>query len=92
MNEEIIKLQKEIEELKSWKKSLENASSIPLAIDQSFRKRFSVSTPIVSSKGATTENQAVDEGGSATFSVLKAPDGFLQMTIGTTVYYIPIFT
>ena len=34
-------LKRELEELKSWKRSLERSSSIPLAIDQAFRERFS---------------------------------------------------
>lgn len=45
-----------------------------------------------STKGATSENQAVNEGGSATYNVLKAPDGFLQITINGVLYYIPVFT
>jgi len=37
---EIENLKREIEELKTWKKSLEASHSIPLNIDQSFRERF----------------------------------------------------
>ena len=40
MNEELNNLRIELEELKSWKRSLERSSSIPLAIDQAFRERF----------------------------------------------------
>ena len=40
MKEELDKLKKEVEELKSWKKSLEMSSSIPLNIDQAYRERF----------------------------------------------------
>ena len=32
-----------------------------------------------SSKNATSENQFVDEAGSSTFTLLKAPDGFAKL-------------
>lgn len=52
-----------------------------------------ISGTIASSiKGATSENQAVNEGGSSTYSVIKAPDAFLQITINGVIYYIPAFT
>lgn len=85
-------MQKEIEELKAWKASLERSSAIPLNVDQAFRKRLSVVSPTTSTKGATSENQAVDEGGMATYDVLKPPDGFLQIEINGTIYYLPYFT
>lgn len=49
-------------------------------------------TAVVSSKSSSSENQAVSEGGAASYNVLKAPDGFLQITINSSTYYIPIFT
>lgn len=45
-----------------------------------------------STKGATSENQAVNESGSGSYNVLKAPDAFLQITINGVLYYIPVFT
>jgi len=83
-------LTREIEELRSWKASLEKSSSIPLNIDQAFRERFS--TLVVSSKTATSEDQAVNEGGVATYNVLKSPDKFLKITVDGVVHYIPAFT
>ena len=89
MNEE---LTKRIEVLEEFVKSLESSNSIPLSIDQSFRDRFFSSSNIVSSsKSATSENQAVNEAGAATYSVLGVPDAFIQVTIGATLYYIPVF-
>lgn len=85
-------LKRQVEELMAWKKSLENAQSIPLNIDQAFRARFISGGVVTSTKSSSSENQAVNEGGVATYSVLKTPDGFLQVTIGSTIYYIPIFT
>ena len=86
-------LKRELEEIKNWKKSLERSSTIPLTIDQSFRERFSKGSVLtVSTKGANTEDVAVDEGGVATYSVMNDPDGFLQVTVGGTIYYLPYFT
>lgn len=90
---ELQQLKKELEELKAWKKSLEMSQSIPLNIDQAFRKRFFVDSGIsASGKSATSENQSVNEGGVATYSVLKAPDAFLQVVVQGSTYYIPVFT
>lgn len=87
-------LKQKIEELEKWKKSMEASHSIPLNIDQAFRARFKDTGSILSasSKSASSENQVVDEGGVATYSVMKTPDAFLQVTISGAVKYIPIFT
>ena len=77
--------------LLDFKKSLENSSTIPLQIDQSFKDRFS-STLVSSSKSATSENKSVNEAGVATYSVLNPPDAFIQITVNGTLYYIPVFT
>lgn len=84
-------LQRQIKELQDWKASLENSWSIPLEIDQAFRARFPTSSIVTSGKSATSENQAVNEAGVATYSVLGIPDGFLQVQIGTTIYNLPYF-
>lgn len=47
----------------------------------------------LSGKGATSENQPVNELGSSSYSVLTFPDAFLQFTASTgTIYYIPVYT
>lgn len=46
----------------------------------------------VSSKGASTEDQAINEGGVATYNVMGDPDGFLEVEINQTIYYIPYFS
>lgn len=83
-----------IELLESKFIALENSTTIPLEIDRSFRDRFGdiVASLSVSSKGVNTEDQSVNEGGSATYSVMGDPDGFLQITINGTIYYIPYFS
>jgi len=91
MPDEIEQLKKEVEELKKWKRQLENVTTIPLNIDQAFRARL-VADFAVSTKSLSSENQAVDEAGTATYSVLKTPDGFLERKINNIVYYIPYYS
>lgn len=70
------------------------AATIPLETDRALRDRLGLSgIPLgaVSSKNADSEDQAVDEGGAATYSVMGDPVGFLEITLGTTTYYVPYF-
>ena len=90
-------LKKEVEELKAWKANMEASSKIPLAVDQAFRARFANLGTIlkVSAKGVDTEDVSVvdtDGGVINTYVVMNDPDGFLEVTIGATTYYIPYFT
>lgn len=82
----------QLQELLDFKKSLEMSSSIPLSIDQAFRERFPTTTVSTSAKSASSENQQVDESGVAIYNVLKAPDAFVQVEIGSTIYFLPAFT
>lgn len=73
-------------------KTFEAASTIPYEVDQAFRSRLKSSLGLsVSAKSATSENKAVNEAGASSYSVLNIPDGFLQVTVGATTYYVPIF-
>lgn len=47
---------------------------------------------VASTKVATSENQAVNEAGAASYNVLKSPDAFVQVTVNGTIYYLPAFT
>lgn len=86
-------IQRQLNELLAWKKSLERSSTIPLNIDQSFRERLDSKQIKTSIKEITSENQAVDEAGSATYDVLTIPDGFGQTTLEDgSIIYIPYFT
>lgn len=91
-------LQNQIDELKAKIDLIYNSSDIPHDVEQAFRTRFqlervdTLASITTSNKSATSENQSVDEGGLATYSVLKAPDAFIQITISGAVKYIPIFT
>ena len=75
--------------------SIKNSASIPYEIDSAFRERFNIAsfTPLTgSAKNATSENKAVNESGAGSYSVMDKPDGFLQVTIGVTTYYLPYFS
>ena len=82
----------QLQELLNWKKSLESSHSLPLHFDQAIRGRFKFSEVKTSTKASNSENRSVDEGGVATYSVLKAPDAFVEVLVGSTTYYIPVFT
>ena len=84
---------REFEELKQEVQSLRSSTTIRYDVDGAIRERFKdLFNPVgVSLKGVNTEDQAVDEGGSATYNVLKEPDGFLEITISGITYYIPYY-
>jgi len=97
MNNEIEQLKREIGELKNWKQSLEAAHSIPLPIDQAFRKRFGVGLLKLSGRSADAEDvtvvTSVNFAGQTTNTtvVMDDPTGFLEITIDGTLCYIPYF-
>lgn len=85
-------LMKTVEDQQRFIDSLKFTDTIPLDVASAFKAR-AISQPInTSAKSSTSENQAVHEAGSANYDVLKPPDTFLQVFIGGTTYYIPVFT
>ena len=56
-----------------------------------FRKTINRGDVVTDGKSASSENQAVDEGATGTYSVLKPPDGFVKVIIDGTNYYIPYY-
>lgn len=82
----ITQLEQQIQQLKA-------AATIPYEVDQAFRTRLTgLINLAVSGKGATSENRSVVEAGAGTYSVMGIPDGFLQIVISGTTYYLPYFT
>lgn len=81
----------QLEELITFKRQLENSSTIPLKIDQSFRKRFVDEQIQASTISATLHNVVVNEAGSGTYSVLGAPAGYAEVVYGGVTHYIPIY-
>lgn len=86
---EIIK--KELETLKEEFNKLRSSTTIPYDIGVAFKERVSGVQLAVSTKNLDSEDQSVDEGGAATYSVLGDPDGFLEITLGPTTYYLPYY-
>lgn len=85
MATEIEKLNNRINELENKIKSLESSTTIPFNIDRSFYERFKLVEFVKlkpSTKTVASETQTVDEGGSASYGVLKKPDGFEEREVG----------
>lgn len=90
MNKEIEQLKTELAELKRQFELLKSTTTIPYDIDRAFYERYKMiefARLSPSSKSATSESQSVNEGGVASYSVLKNPDGFEQREVGGVVRY-----
>jgi len=77
----------QINELMEFKRNMEDFRLLPSSVERAIKGRVSVVTS--STKGATSEDQAVSEAGSGSYNVLKSPDGFVQVVIGNATVYIP---
>lgn len=83
---------RKLEEVYTFMQNMKDFSRIPYSVDQALRRRLSGDLGLsTSAKSASSENQAVDEAGSATYSVLAPPDGFLKITINNVDYYLPYY-
>lgn len=66
--------------------------NIPYNVQEALRRRLgSGSVLTLSAKGVDTEDVSVNEAGSSSYAVMNDPDGFLQIDIKGTTYYIPYF-
>lgn len=95
LKETITSLQNQLNDVNIFVQQLKASSSIPLNVDQAFRKRFGLdllTNLTLSTKVATSENKTVDEAGSATYGVMNKPDGFVQVTVNNVLVFIPYFT
>jgi hypothetical protein len=91
MNEKIVK-QEAVKEVMSV---LARFDKIPLKVQLAFKRALGISKIGIitaSTKSASSENQSVNEGGVATYSVLKTPDRFLRVDVDGTTCYIPVYT
>ena len=87
--------QQKLNEVYEFVKSMKAAGTIPYEVDEAITdriKRKAILGLTVSAKGLDTEDQTVQEAGSGSYSVMGDPDGFLEVTIGGVVYYLPYFT
>lgn len=90
-----LNMQEQIDELKRKIEALENVTTIPFEVEQALRERLGIqyySTIQADSKSASSENQSINEGGVATYSVMKPPDGFVKTIINGSTVYLPYFT
>lgn len=78
MENRILELERTVEDMQN-----------PNTISPAFAKVIEQSGLTVSAKAVSSEDQAVDEAGSATYNVLTEPVGWLQVTVGGATYYIP---
>lgn len=93
LQQEIDSLNEKVAQLEEIINSFFNSSTIPFDVDAAFTDRFLKKVPNVSgsTKSASSENQPVNEGGIATYSVLKPPDRFLQVVVSGKTEYIPVY-
>ena len=84
----------QLKEVYEFIQNLKRSSTIPLAFDQAFRKRFGIGDAVLkrSTIASTTYDQAVNEAGSATYAVFDTPDGFLEYVDASQTLYIPFRT
>lgn len=96
-------LQRQVMELQTEIDKLKSSATIPHDVEQALRERLQlrsinstisiVNSFINSTKSNTSENQSVNEAGTNTYTVMKNPDDFLQITLADgSTYYIPVFT
>lgn len=95
---ELEQLKQQIEELRQELHLLRFSTSIPHDVEQALRARLEINEirdNIIESqtgKLASSEDQAVNEGGSSTYNVLKSPDGFDQFEVDGVTHYYPYYT
>ena len=88
-------IQRQLNEIRAELDLLKASTTIPFEVESALRERFGLAdfTPLsTSTKSVDDVTQAVNEGGIATYSVAKAPDGFRQILINGTLLYIPFYT
>ena len=82
-----------INELYAFMQNLSQASSVPFSVEGALKERIGKAIGLsLSLKGADTEDVAVNEAGSSSYSVMGDPTGFLEVNIGGIVYYVPYFS
>lgn len=79
-----------LEALENDMRLLRASATIPLEIDRAFSDRFGLVNKVsffTSTKTVASETQAVNEGGTATYSVPKLFDGYFMTETGLHVPY-----
>ena len=93
--DELDQLKLEVAILKKRLDDLSAFATIPYDVEKAFRDRLRIiefARLSASTKSASSENQAVNEAGAASYSVLKPPDGFREFVVSGNTLYIPFYT
>lgn len=89
--EQFQKMQRDIEEMRTYIQSLQNVGLINNETEQALRERFNL-TVDAPEKAASTETQEVNESGSFTYDVAKPMNGFEKRTVAGVARYYPYYT
>lgn len=97
-DERITQLERQIAELTQQIKALGSFTTIPLTVEKAFRNRLNmvvdrqeIITDITSEFTPPFFDQAVNEGGAASYSVMTTPDYALKVRLGSLYVAIPAF-
>lgn len=95
-NERIVKLEAQVQELTKTVQSLSSFNTIPLNIEKAFKNRLTndkqeIITDITADFTPPFFNQAVNEGGTASYQVMTTPEYALRVRLGRNYVAIPAF-
>jgi regulator of replication initiation timing len=92
MNDQIQKLQDEIDNLKKQLDALSNNATIPLEVGNAMRARLlSDGTLTGSTSGNGPSVHSVNESGNSTYNVASPMIGFINIVINGTSYAVPYY-
>ncbi len=87
-------LQSQINQLREEINTLKNSTTIPFDVGEAFKIRVleDLSKLKPSTKTAISENETVNIPAVPTsFTKIKQPDGFVEIVLNSSVYYIPYY-
>lgn len=85
------KIQQQIDNLQRQLDALKSSTTLPLEITEAMRIRLQPVSGETNSTSTASYTQAVNEAGSATYSVAKPMAGFITITIGGNARLIPYY-
>lgn len=86
-------VEQRITQLENEMRQLKAASTIPYDVEVAFKSRLKIgdSNLRTSSKTASSESRTVNEAGTASYSVARPMDNFVQYDLNGTTIYIPYY-
>lgn len=85
------KIQQQIDNLQRQLDALKSSTTLPRDVGEAIRVRLQPVSGDVTSTATTAYVQAVNEAGSATYSVAKPMAGFITITINGNAKLIPFY-